>query len=481
MISSLDRLKQKTKRLKKKHIKFAGNILFWFTTGAILSLILISSFSYFAFQNYYKGKVYPGVSVNGVDFGRKSEEQVKKYFTDKNLKASGATFVFNYDSHTATVSAKDIDLGFDQNLLASQAMSIGRSNDPFSNITLIISAYMNGVNLSTAYRFSEEKLSEKLKPTTDAVNKKAIEALFNFEGEKVIEFRPSENGLEVDINKLNQLVLSKAKLVLNNTPHKVILISLPVKTIQPALTTDKVNKMGIRELIGSGTSTFKGSIENRIYNINLASSRLNGILIKPGDTFSFNKTIGDVSSLTGYKQAYVIQNGRTVLGDGGGVCQVSTTFFRAVLNTGLPIVERNQHAYRVAYYEQDSGPGIDAAIYTPNIDLRFKNDTGNHILVQTIIDNEEQRLTFMFYGTSDGRTSELTTPVILSQSPAPEPKYEDDPNLPKGQVKQVDFAAAGANVFFTRTVTRDGKTIISEKIASNYRPWQAVFLRGTKE
>ena len=169
-----------------------------------------------------------------------------------------------------------------------------------------------------------------------------------------------------------------------------------------------------------------------------------------------------------------------MLGNGGGTCQVSTTLFRAALREGLPIVERHAHAYRVGYYEQDSAPGIDATVYVPSVDFKFKNDTGHHILIQSILDPEELRLTFMIYGTSDGRISEVTTPVITNQSPAPETKFEDDPTLPVGTVKQVDFAAAGANTVFTRTVTRDGKVIIADTFKSNYRPWQAVFLRGTK-
>jgi vancomycin resistance protein YoaR len=238
--------------------------------------------------------------------------------------------------------------------------------------------------------------------------------------------------------------------------------------------------MGIKELIGMGTSTYQGSIESRIFNVNLGASRVNGTLVAPGEVFSFAKTVGDVSSLTGYKQAYIISGGKTILGDGGGICQVSTTLFRAALNAGLPIVERHPHAYRVSYYEQDSSPGIDATVYVPTVDLKFKNDTGNHILIQSILDPNELRLTFMIYGTSDGRTSEVSTPVVSNVRPAPEAKYEDDPNLPAGQIKQVDFAAAGATAYFTRTVMRDGKVLHSDEFRSNYRPWQAVFLRGTK-
>src|SRR6185369_11000366 len=114
-------------------------------------------------------------------------------------------------------------------------------------------------------------------------------------------------------------------------------------------------------------------------------------------------------------------------GDGGGVCQVSTTLFRAALNAGLPIVERHAHAYRVHYYEEDSSPGVDATVYVPTVDLKFKNDTGHYILIQSIIDLTQPRLTFMIYGTNDGRVVNQTAPVVTNIRPAPADKYEDDP------------------------------------------------------
>ncbi|PIZ99475.1 MAG: hypothetical protein COX78_01805 [Candidatus Levybacteria bacterium CG_4_10_14_0_2_um_filter_35_8] len=256
---------------------------------------------------------------------------------------------------------------------------------------------------------------------------------------------------------------------------------MPIKKTKPAITTDKANKLGIKEVIGTGTSLFQHSIPGRIFNVTLASSRINGILVGPGETFSFNKALGDVSSFTGYKQAYIIKDGRTVLGDGGGVCQVSTTLFRAILNAGLPILERQAHAYRVGYYEQDSSPGLDATVYSPSPDLKFKNDTENNILIQSFVDPSILRLTFVLYGTLDGRQVNMTKPIILSQTPPPPAIYQDDPTLTKGEIKQVDFAAWGANVYFTRQVTKNGKEIISDKFVSNYRAWQDIFLKGTKE
>lgn len=474
-------MKYSPKKIEKKHIIHVGRIAFWFSTGAVIALFLISSFSYIAFQHYYKEKIYPGIKINGVNFGQKSRTEVTSYFVEKNTEASNASFVFTFENKSATLSAKDIDFGYDEKLLTEQALSIGRSNDPITNLSLIFQAYTVGIDLSPAYRFSEEKLYEKLDPLIKDINEKPVEAVFTFENGRVTEFKASSDGREVNKQELGQQIISKAKLILNYTSQKIVIIPIPITKLKPSLTTDKVNQMGIKELIGVGTSLYQHSIESRVYNVGLAASRINGILIPPGKTFSFAEAVGDVSSLTGYKQAYVISGGKTVLGDGGGVCQVSTTIFRAALNAGLPIVERHPHAYRVGYYEEDSPPGIDATVYVPSVDFKFKNDTGHHILIQTINDPVEQRLTFMLYGTSDGRISNITTPVITSQSPAPEPRYEDDPSLPKGQIKQIDFAAAGAKTSFSRTVTKNGKVIISETFNSNYRPWQAVFLRGTKE
>jgi len=285
----------------------------------------------------------------------------------------------------------------------------------------------------------------------------------------------------IDIEKIRINLNSQfQKIAFGQKPQRII-IPVEIIILTPKITTDKANNLGIKELIGKGTSLFQNSIQSRIFNITLAASRINGALIAPNETFSFNKALGDVSAFTGYKQAYIIQNGKTVLGDGGGVCQVSTTFFRALLNSGLPITERYAHAYRVGYYEQDGPPGLDATIYVPTIDLKFRNDTNNYILVQTLIDQETQQLSIFLYGTSDGRTVSITKPIITNRTPAPEDIYQDDPTLAKGVIRQIDFKAEGSKVSFTREVTKDGQKIILDKFVSNYAPWQSIFLRGTKE
>lgn len=464
----------------KKYVLYhSARLTFWFLFGAFLGLFFFLGLIFFAYRQIYSQKIFPGIYVNGVDFGGKPESAVETYFAKKNDKLQNIQLVFQSDVMTATISAKNLGFGYDEKLLADQAYLIGRSSDMISNISIMIQAYTEGIDLPPSYHYSEDKLQTLLAPLSTKVDITPVNALFTVKNNRVTAFKQSKDGRAVDFTTLKKQLEEKTLAVVTSSDPQKITISVPITEIKPKITTADANNMGITELVATGTSLFHGSIPSRIYNISLAASRLNGILIPPGQVFSFDQSVGDISSLSGYKQAYVIENGHTVLGDGGGVCQVSTTLFRAALYAGLPIVERHQHAYRVEYYEEDSGPGIDAAIYSPTVDMKFKNDTGHYLLVQSTVDFDAQRLTFNLYGTKDGRIVQVNDPVIVSQSPAPPPLYQDDPSLPTGTVKQIDFAAGGMSVYFTRQVTKGGKIIQNDKFTSNFQPWQAVFLRGT--
>ena len=159
---------------------------------------------------------------------------------------------------------------------------------------------------------------------------------------------------------------------------------------------------------------------------------------------------------------------------------MSTTLFRAALASGLEITERHAHAYRVSYYEQGSPAGIDATVFSPTADFKFKNNTDNWVLIQSTIDTAAKKMQFDLYGTKDNRQINQTTPKIYDQVAPPADLYQDDPTLPAGQIKQIDWKAWGAKVIFDYLVEKDGQVLQKKTFYSNYRPWQAVFLRGTK-
>ena len=330
----------------------------------------------------------------------------------------------------------------------------------------------------------DKKLQIFINEVKEKVNRNPQDAILVFlsaqadQSGRVEEFKPAKNGLAINEDLLKEKILENFA-ELESSEKTVVKIEIPLIEIPPAVSIDQVNNLGIKELVGRGSSKFAGSISSRIFNIGLASSKLNGALVKPGETFSFNNALGEVSTATGYQQAYIIKDGNTVLDDGGGLCQVSTTLFRAVLKAGLPTVERRSHSYRVSYYEQDSPPGFDATVYSPTTDFKFANDTPGHILIQTIYSAKNRSLAFELYGTSDGRITATTKPIVTDVTPPPEDLYIDDPTLPIGEIKQIDYKNWGAKVWFDYKVERDGETIYEKRFLSIYQPWQAKFLRGT--
>ncbi|HKB88144.1 MAG TPA: VanW family protein [Patescibacteria group bacterium] len=326
--------------------------------------------------------------------------------------------------------------------------------------------------------YNDQEINNTILAVSKSVNRESQNPKFEFNGLKVSEFQPALDGITLDNQKLKDLLINSLDKLADST-DKNIAIDVPVTRTKSDVATNEINNLGIKEMIGRGTSTYFHSIPGRVFNVNLAASRINGTLIKPGDTFSFNQTLGDVSKLTGYKEAYIISEGRTILGDGGGVCQVSTTLFRATLNAGLPIMERTAHAYRVGYYEQNSAPGIDATVYAPSPDFKFKNDTPGYILIQAKNNPKNYSLVFELYGTSDGRVSVVSKPVVSNVIPALPTIYQDDPTLPAGTLKQTDFAASGAKITFNYLVTRNGESIYKKTFVSNYQPWAAIYLKGT--
>ncbi len=326
--------------------------------------------------------------------------------------------------------------------------------------------------------YNAQKVSGIVAEISNKLNREPVNSIFIFKEEVVKEFTPSEDGVKVNESLLSQMIVGNLR-TLEETDIQETDVLVPVALNPPQVKTADVNNLGIKELVGTGTSYFAGSIPGRIHNINLAASKFMGVLVPPGETFSFTKTVGDISVLTGYKQAYIISQGKTILGDGGGVCQVSTTLFRAALNAGLPILERTAHAYRVGYYEQSSPPGLDATVYSPTVDLKFKNDTFNHILIQTRVDNKKMMLTFEIYGTKDGRIATISKPKITSQIAPPPDVYQDDPTLPLGKIVQSEHKAWGSTVVFDYLVERNGETLFQKIFTSKYQPWATVYLKGT--
>jgi vancomycin resistance protein YoaR len=261
---------------------------------------------------------------------------------------------------------------------------------------------------------------------------------------------------------------------------------LTFNTMIPAVDDGKTAaELGITELVQTESSYFFGSSEARIQNIEKAASEFHGLLVPPGATFSMAANMGDVSLDNGYTEALIIFNGQTIEGVCGGVCQVSTTLFRTAFFAGFPIKERYPHAYRVSYYEKTSGngrdpslAGLDATVYVPIVDLKFINDTPYWLLMETYVNRAANRLMWKFYSTSDGRQVEWQTTGPTNIVKPEKPLYKLNPDLKSGEIKQVDYAADGADVRVDRSVFKGGNIYFSDTIFTQYAPWRAIFEYG---
>ncbi|MDD2646544.1 MAG: VanW family protein [Patescibacteria group bacterium] len=311
-----------------------------------------------------------------------------------------------------------------------------------------------------------DKISLYLQTIAKNIDQPALDAKFKLESGRVIEFQPSQAGLQLTIDKNVQEIV---KQILSNQSE----IDLIVETAQPQILTQDLNDLGIKELIGRGTSNFAGSPKNRRINIAVGAKKLNGILIKPGEEFSLIKALGNIDAEAGFLPELVIKGDRTIPEFGGGLCQIGTTTFRAALYSGLPITARTPHSYRVVYYEP---AGMDATIYNPQPDLRFINDTGVYILFETKIEGDN--LIFEFYGTSDGRKIDIGQPKLFNIVAPGAPLEIKTLELKPGEKKKLETAHAGADAELSRTITYTDGTTKTQTWKSHYRPWQEVWLVG---
>jgi vancomycin resistance protein YoaR len=325
-------------------------------------------------------------------------------------------------------------------------------------------------------------IDQKLVELQKEIPNQPINAEFTYDPTtlQVQTFNPGRDGLTLGAAETKTAVVDALARWQNQTEKTATQTIYPKTSNKPPeIPLSSTNSLGIAERIGFGESFYAHSIPTRVHNVALTAKRINLTIVKPGEEFSFNKTLGEVSAKTGFQPAYVIKSGRTELGDGGGVCQVSSTLFRSVMNAGLNITKRLPHSYRVTYYELNSQAGFDATVYDGNVDFRFKNDTPGHLLIYTETDSKKLWMKVEIYGTSDGRTATISDYKAWGATPALPTEYIPDASLPTGKKKQVDWPAAGLKTSFVYTVKdASGNTKQQETYTSNYRPWAAKYLVG---
>ncbi len=295
----------------------------------------------------------------------------------------------------------------------------------------------------------------------------------------IIQFEGSgRDGRKIELNDL----ISSIEYAVN---HDISRVELPYSSIpSKILASEKLQSLGIRELVATGYSDFSGSPQNRMHNIRVAMSQFNGLLVPPTtpekpSIFSFDEHLGEVNGETGYKKELVIREGNTIPEYGGGICQVSSTLFRAAFFGGFPIIKRQAHSYAVSYYARPLGYGLDATVYPPYVDLQFENDTGHYLLIQAYTDGNEAY--FKFYGTKDNRKVIFDGPYISNRVAPPQDIIIYTTDLPVNEKKKIDSAHEGFQATWNRTVIKEGLEGVLEPFVSRYQAWPNKYLVGIEK
>ena len=296
-----------------------------------------------------------------------------------------------------------------------------------------------------------------------------VEIRIDEKGEIIFEGSP-QNGYVIETEKLIPLMNAALK-----TKKKYVRVPAK-KVFSEVIVHPDLKKRGIERVIGIGQSNFAGSSDARRQNILAAAEKFNGQIIEKGRRFSFNNILEKVDEASGFVRELVIKGNETKKELGGGVCQVSTTAFRAAFSGGLPIVARRNHSYAVPYYKPF---GLDAAIYLGALDLRFLNDTPGDILLQTIL--EDDNLFFVFYGTDDGREVEMQGPFISQYRKAPETIIFETEDIPAGEIEEISEAHDGFQAHWVRQIRWPDDSSQTQEFVSNYRPWPRKILKGVKK
>jgi vancomycin resistance protein YoaR len=322
----------------------------------------------------------------------------------------------------------------------------------------------NSVSVSRKATRISSGLEDAMRGATRSLRRDSQNALWVFDKTSRSWVARQSSSWSVDLDATKANVLEALKY--NKSSAKIV-----VRRNPPARNVQDWYARGIRYYFGGGQSNFFGSPPFRVQNIVAGSRQLDNVYIAPGEVFDFNRRV-QISTQLGFVDGYIIKGGLLEKDIGGGICQVSTTLFRAAYNAGLPITQRNFHSYRVHYYDP---VGFEATVFSPYKNLKFRNDSGSPLFMQVTWYTRAQRLEINFFGAKPDRRTTVSAPYVYNVRPAPRARFVPDPTVRLGRIKRISGAERGMNVRITRTVRYNTGRNQTDYTNSSYVPWGEIY------
>lgn len=408
-------------------------------------------------KTFYMGVKIENIALSGIDRSR-AKEKIQNII---NENFAGKKLSLKYHEREWSIGLNEISYGFLIDSAIENAYRIGREGNFINRLRTVYNVRGRNVNISLASQFDRKKLRSILESIKTEIDQEEVNASVIYKNGKVI-FNKEIIGKNIDVDK-NMDLLENILLEKNFSS-----IELIVDNIYPRVRYNDISV--IEKVISTFSTSFNSQKADRSFNIKLACDKINNTVLLPGDSFSMDKMLGPRSVSNGYKNAPVIIKGKFLEGVGGGVCQVTTTLYVAVLKSKLEVIERRPHSMPLGYVE----PGQDATISEGYIDFKFKNNKEYPVLISAQV--SDSTITIRIVGIKEkvSQTVSLKS-VIVKELPPEKEMVIHDNEVPVGEVVVEKTALTGRRVVVYRETYENNKLIEREKISEDtYQPIRGV-------
>lgn len=516
---------------KSEHKSHIGLLIF--SIIFFIVFLLASVFStVFAFINVNNTTFVSGISILGIDVSGLSKDDAKQKVTDDVSNRLSTDVIFKHNDETYTLLPSSVGGSFDIDKVIDDAYSVGRNGNIFQNNFAILNAMINSKNFIPDFSFNSDSFGDSISQMNSNFADGIVEPSYDISGNNLI-IKSGKNGNIVDSDKIKSLFVDKLTVVPYNTdsievpvfskeankididaihseiykeaqdasyttnPYAVYPSSngldfnisideakalitgdkdsytIPLKTLYPNVKTSDIGIEAFPNLLSSYSTSFASSSSNRATNVSLATNKINGKVLMPGEVFSFNGTVGKRTPQAGFKVAGVYMNGQVATDYGGGICQVSSTLYNAVLRANLEIVDRSNHMFEVGYVPI----GTDATVSWGAPDFKFKNSRSYPIKIVTSSSN--RKCVVKFYGLKESEEYDIEIVSYRTGSVPYRTTYTTDSSLAAGQQKVIQRGSNGAKSVTYRIRKKNGQVISKELLSKDtYDPHNQIIAVG---
>lgn len=516
---------------KSEHKSHIGLLIF--SIIFFIVFLLASVFStVFAFINVNNTTFVSGISILGIDVSGLSKDDAKQKVTDDVSNRLSTDVIFKHNDETYTLLPSSVGGSFDIDKVIDDAYSVGRNGNIFQNNFAILNAMINSKNFIPDFSFNSDSFDNSISQMNSNFADGIVEPSYDISGNNLI-IKSGKNGNIVDSDKIKSLFVDKLIFVPYNTdsievpvfskeankididaihseiykeaqdasyttnPYAVYPSSngldfnisideakalitgdkdsytIPLKTLYPNVKTSDIGIEAFPNLLSSYSTSFASSSSNRATNVSLATNKINGKVLMPGEVFSFNNTVGKRTPQAGFKVAGVYMNGQVATDYGGGICQVSSTLYNAVLRANLEIVDRSNHMFEVGYVPI----GTDATVSWGAPDFKFKNSRSYPIKIVTSSSN--RKCVVKFYGLKESEEYDIEIVSYRTGSVPYRTTYTTDSSLAAGQQKVIQRGSNGAKSVAYRILKKNGQVISKELLSKDtYDPHNQIIAVG---